>query len=280
MSMLLFGAPDPAGGATNLTGEAPDPTGEAPDHIGEAPDHMGEAPDPTGEAHDLMCCICHDAMVQPMRLECGHATCKKCLHKWWTTAPPNDGRRCPMCRYAYQLQRAVPAADIRAAVEAAYPGHEAAHLLADAAGKSDAEALSQGLEAVPPDRRDVALVLALKPDVQALRAWLTGAGDVMDWRQAAAQAGVAPAEVAALHRAMSPRRRDRWREHVDRVLLKRSRTAPPPPPPSTPELTLVLRWSREYPGVRVRTCSWFPTFLSTPHTPRVLRMTLTVRRQL
>jgi len=44
----------------------------------------------------LSCPICLATLVEPLRLQCGHAFCRRCLHLSLHMSP--EGERCPMCR--------------------------------------------------------------------------------------------------------------------------------------------------------------------------------------
>lgn len=49
-----------------------------------------------GLLDELSCPICLNTLIEPLKLHCGHAFCRMCLHLSIRMSP--DGRRCPMCR--------------------------------------------------------------------------------------------------------------------------------------------------------------------------------------
>lgn len=49
------------------------------------------------DAH-LMCPICHCAFVQPVRLQCDHIFCQRCLSFAITSCSERDDFNCPTCR--------------------------------------------------------------------------------------------------------------------------------------------------------------------------------------
>ena len=43
---------------------------------------------------ELICCVCHDVLEDPVAYICGHYACNMCLVTWIR----NGGRSCPICR--------------------------------------------------------------------------------------------------------------------------------------------------------------------------------------
>ena len=43
----------------------------------------------------LMCTICQDIFILPMRISCGHSYCRKCIDSWFDSCRRDE---CPTCR--------------------------------------------------------------------------------------------------------------------------------------------------------------------------------------
>jgi len=62
---------------------------------------------------ELQCAICHDVLLQPVSLLCGHSFCHECLDWWWQSTQNNNNNNgnnsnnntsCPTCRRAILIE--------------------------------------------------------------------------------------------------------------------------------------------------------------------------------
>lgn len=76
--------------------------GRSVQSYGDSPENRGRAESIAATSdlrRELSCIICHDVMIQPVSLHCGHSFCGPCLN-WWlgnSTSETNNGN-CPTCR--------------------------------------------------------------------------------------------------------------------------------------------------------------------------------------
>ena len=47
---------------------------------------------------ELTCAICHELLLNPVSLLCGHSFCQECVHWWWQSLHDNVVKNCPTCR--------------------------------------------------------------------------------------------------------------------------------------------------------------------------------------
>lgn len=64
---------------------------------------VGKAPKVALEEEPLMCSVCHDMLVKPVVVGCGHSFCEECMVKWEMRTTQRRGRyetnfACPCCR--------------------------------------------------------------------------------------------------------------------------------------------------------------------------------------
>ena len=59
---------------------------------------MGEQPElrrSLSTSEDFLCGCCHDLMVQPTTLTCGHSFCRLCIAEWYLQSKRTE---CLLCR--------------------------------------------------------------------------------------------------------------------------------------------------------------------------------------
>ncbi|CAB9501053.1 PHD [Seminavis robusta] len=57
---------------------------------------------------ELSCAICHEVLLHPVSLLCGHSFCQECIKWWWQQSTANDSAKkksCPTCRQTMPLSK-------------------------------------------------------------------------------------------------------------------------------------------------------------------------------